>query len=119
MPSPQFRLAFKWISTDQHRSSLLSSSKQACAVQKYWITNSALHAKWSVVFAQLMINGSNEGIHAFLVRIRDEQMRPMPNVRIEDMGHKMGCNGSLSLTALFVTRSQFDAALRFRRLLVR
>ena len=63
-------------------------------LQKYWITNSALHAKWSVVFAQLIIKGSNEGIHAFLVRIRDEQMQPMPNVRIEDMGHKMGCNGA-------------------------
>lgn len=22
-----------------------------------------------------------------------QNMRPMPNVRIEDMGHKMGCNG--------------------------
>lgn len=22
-----------------------------------------------------------------------QSMRPMPNVRIEDMGHKMGCNG--------------------------
>ena len=22
-----------------------------------------------------------------------QRMRPMPNVRIEDMGHKMGCNG--------------------------
>ena len=66
----------------------------AVHVQKYWITNSALHAKWSVVFAQLIMNGNNEGIHAFLVRIRDEQMQPMPNVRIEDMGHKMGCNGA-------------------------
>ncbi len=22
-----------------------------------------------------------------------QNMRPVPNVRIEDMGHKMGCNG--------------------------
>ncbi|EIE22640.1 acyl-CoA oxidase [Coccomyxa subellipsoidea C-169] len=61
--------------------------------QKYWITNSAVHAKWAVVFAQLLIGGRNEGIHGFLVRIRNEDMSVVPGVRIEDMGHKMGCNG--------------------------
>ena len=62
--------------------------------QKYWITNSALHAKWSVVFAQLLMNGKREGVHAFLVRIRHDDMRAVEGVRIEDMGHKMGCNGA-------------------------
>jgi hypothetical protein len=38
--------------------------------QKYWITNSADHAHWAVVFAQLRVLGSNQGIHGFLVRIR-------------------------------------------------
>lgn len=61
--------------------------------QKYWITNSAVHAKWSAVFAQLLIDGKNHGIHGFLVRIRNEDMSICPGVRIEDMGHKMGCNG--------------------------
>ena len=36
------------------------------------ITNSAVHAKWAVVFAQLHMDGKNEGIHGFLVRIRNE-----------------------------------------------
>jgi hypothetical protein len=58
--------------------------------QKYWITNSALHAKWSVVFAQLIIAGKQEGVHAFLVRIRHDNMQAVKGVRIEDMGHKMG-----------------------------
>ena len=40
--------------------------------QKYWITNSAVHAKFAVVFAQLHIHGKHEGIHAFIVRIRNE-----------------------------------------------
>jgi len=61
--------------------------------QKYWITNSAVDAKWAVVFAQLIIKGKGYGVHGFLTRIRDEGMRPMPHVRIEDMGHKMGTNG--------------------------
>ena len=62
--------------------------------QKYWITNSAIHAQWIIVFAQTIIDGENHGIHGFLVRIRDhETHRPLPNVRIEDMGYKMGLNG--------------------------
>lgn len=44
--------------------------------QKYWITNSAVHAKWSAVFAQLLIDGTNHGIHGFLVRIRNEVSLP-------------------------------------------
>ncbi|CAG8493091.1 15642_t:CDS:10 [Funneliformis mosseae] len=61
--------------------------------QKYWITNSAIHAKWAVVFAQTIIRGQNEGIHAFLVRIREENMKPSEGVIIEDMGVKFECNG--------------------------
>lgn len=62
--------------------------------QKYWITNGAVHAQWAVVFAQTIIGGSNKGIHGFLVRIREaDSMQPCSGVRVEDMGHKMGCNG--------------------------
>mmetsp|Transcript_3167 Transcript_3167/g.6936 ORF Transcript_3167/g.6936 Transcript_3167/m.6936 type:complete len:665 (+) Transcript_3167:191-2185(+) len=61
--------------------------------QKYWITNSAVHAQWCVVFAQLLMKGTNHGIHGFLVRIRNPDMSVCRGVRIEDMGHKMGCNG--------------------------
>jgi acyl-CoA oxidase len=35
--------------------------------QKYWITNSAVHAQWAVVFAQLHVNGTNEGTFPFLL----------------------------------------------------
>ncbi|KAJ3085618.1 hypothetical protein HK102_013990 [Quaeritorhiza haematococci] len=61
--------------------------------QKYWITNSAIHAKFAVVFAQTFVNGKPEGINAFLVRIREEDMNASPGVTIEEMGYKMGCNG--------------------------
>ncbi|KAJ9533582.1 hypothetical protein QJQ45_026642 [Haematococcus lacustris] len=89
---------------------------------KYWITNSAVHAhvsavaavtiasvpslvtlllvllllcwlQWCVVFAQLYTKGVNHGVHGLLVRIRNDDMTVCPGVRIEDMGHKMGCNG--------------------------
>jgi len=61
--------------------------------QKYWITNGAVHAKHVVVMAQLIVDGKNEGIHAVLVRMRDDEMKTMPGVTIEDMGYKMGLNG--------------------------
>jgi acyl-CoA oxidase len=61
---------------------------------KYWITNSADHAQWAVVFAQMMVKGQNEGVHGFLVPMRDKETHEIkPGVKIEDMGHKIGFNG--------------------------
>ena len=61
--------------------------------QKYWITNSVCHANHAVVFGQTIVKGVNEGVNAFLVRIRDEQGKVVPGVRIVDMGVKLGLNG--------------------------
>ncbi|XP_063847738.1 uncharacterized protein LOC135092899 isoform X2 [Scylla paramamosain] len=61
--------------------------------QKYWITNGALHARHVIVFAQLIVGGTNHGVHGVLVPIRDEKLQILPNVRVEDMGHKLGLNG--------------------------
>ncbi len=60
---------------------------------KEWIGNAARHGRMATVFAQLVIDGEGFGVHAFLVPIRDAQGEPMPGVRIEDSGHKMGLNG--------------------------
>ena len=43
--------------------------------------------------AQMFVEGKNEGIHALLVRMRDNDLKTMPGVTIEDMGYKMGLNG--------------------------
>jgi len=61
--------------------------------QKYWITNGAVHAKHAVVMAQLFVKGVNQGIHAIMVRLRDDELKTIPGVTIEDMGHRMGLNG--------------------------
>ena len=61
--------------------------------QKYWITNGAVHAHFAVVFARLLVGGEDHGVHGVLVRIRNDDLSIVPGVRIEDMGHKMGCNG--------------------------
>jgi len=61
--------------------------------RKDYIGNAAAHASMAVVFAQLEINGSSEGVHAFVVPIRDEKGNPLDGVRIEDDGPKIGLNG--------------------------
>lgn len=67
--------------------------------QKYWITNSAIHAHYAIVFAQLEMpdddsqKGRSKGVHAVLVPIRDKKGRVCKGVRIEDMGRKLECNG--------------------------
>lgn len=59
---------------------------------KEYIGN-ALHSTMASVFAQLIVNGKNEGVHAILVPVRDEQHQLMPGVTIEDNGYKLGLNG--------------------------
>jgi len=61
---------------------------------KYWITNGALHAQHCVVFAQLIVGGVNEGVHAILVPIREGVAgKCLPGCTVNDMGHRMGLNG--------------------------
>lgn len=61
--------------------------------QKYWITNGFKHSNNALVFGQTIVDGKNEGVSAFLVPIRDEQMKERNGVQITDMGVKLGVNG--------------------------
>ena len=61
--------------------------------RKDYIGNAARHGRLAVVFAQLQVGGASEGVHAFLVPIRDERGRLLPGVRVEDDGPKIGLNG--------------------------
>ncbi|KAJ1977684.1 hypothetical protein H4R35_002202 [Dimargaris xerosporica] len=61
--------------------------------QKFWITNGAVHAKYCIVFAQTLVHGVNEGIHAFLVPIRHADLSVCPGVTIRDMGRKQDLDG--------------------------
>lgn len=63
------------------------------SAQKYWIGGAANHATHTVVFSQLDINGTNQGVHAFIAQIRDGVGNVCPNIRIADCGHKIGLNG--------------------------
>ncbi len=59
---------------------------------KEYIGN-ALHAKMAVVFAQLIVNNTNYGIHAIMVPLRDENHETLPGITVIDNGYKMGLNG--------------------------
>jgi acyl-CoA oxidase len=61
--------------------------------RKDYIGNAAMHAQVAVVFAQLIVAGTNHGVHALVVPIRDAEGDAAPGVRIEDCGRKIGLNG--------------------------
>ncbi|MDT4891324.1 MAG: acyl-CoA oxidase, partial [Pseudonocardiales bacterium] len=63
------------------------------AARKDYIGNAARDGHIAAVFAQLVTGGEVQGVHAFLVPIRDDSGRPMPSVTIEDCGLKAGLNG--------------------------
>ncbi|MEP0480100.1 MAG: acyl-CoA dehydrogenase, partial [Nonlabens sp.] len=60
---------------------------------KTYIGNAGMHAQMATVFAQLIVNEEEHGIHAFLVPIRDSKGNTLDNITIGDNGHKMGLNG--------------------------
>jgi len=77
--------------------------------RKDYIGNAARHGRMAVVFAQLVIGGESEGVHAFVVPIRDQNGEPLPGVLIGDDGPKMGLkgvdNGRLSFDGVRVPRA--------------
>jgi acyl-CoA oxidase len=80
-------------STYDHKTQTFTINCPTVLSQKFWITNGACHANYAIVFAQTIVNGKNEGVHSFVVKIRDENMKPCAGVTIEDMGVKLGLNG--------------------------
>ena len=63
------------------------------SAHKEWIGNAALHGQMMTVFAQLIVGGTNHGVHALMVPIRQPNGETSPGVRIADSGHKEGLNG--------------------------
>ena len=60
---------------------------------KNYIGNAGQHGTIATVFAQLETNGERHGVHAFVVPIRDAGGHPLPGIRLEDNGQKLGLNG--------------------------
>jgi acyl-CoA oxidase len=60
---------------------------------KDYLGNAALHGRVAVVFAQLITQGVNHGVHAFYLPLRDEHGNFYPGIGGEDDGLKGGLNG--------------------------
>lgn len=60
---------------------------------KDYLGNAALHGRAATVFAQLITNNVDHGVHAFYVPIRDENGTFYPGVGGDDDGLKGGLNG--------------------------
>ncbi len=63
------------------------------SARKEYIGSAARDGRMAAVFAQLVTGGQSQGVHAFLVPIRDLDGTVSPGVRIEDCGFKAGLNG--------------------------
>jgi len=64
------------------------------ADMKFWIGNLGKTAQMAVVFAQLITKGKNQGVHAFVVPVRDRRTHlPLPGITIGDCGEKLGMAG--------------------------
>ena len=76
--------------------------------RKDWIGNAAQHGRMATVFARLVVDGEDHGVHALLVPIRSEDGHALPGVEIEDRGAKAGLegvdNGILRFTGVRVPR---------------
>ena len=79
---------------------------------KYWIGNLAKTCNYGVMFAKLIVADQDEGVHAFLVQIRDDKGNLMPGVQVGDIGHKLGQNGVDNGWVMFRrVKLPFDALL--------
>ncbi|MEJ1089528.1 acyl-CoA dehydrogenase [Microbacterium sp. Mu-80] len=63
------------------------------AATKEYLGNAALHGIAATVFAQLITNGVNHGVHCFYVPLRGEDGNDLPGITREDDGLKGGLNG--------------------------
>lgn len=59
---------------------------------KDYIGNAAQHGRAAVVFAQLIVEGENHGVHALYVPLRDDNGF-LPGIGGDDDGYKGGLNG--------------------------
>ncbi|MCK2026198.1 acyl-CoA dehydrogenase family protein [Microbacterium sp. SSW1-47] len=60
---------------------------------KEYLGNAALHGIAATVFAQLITNGVNHGVHCFYVPLRGDDGKDLPGIGREDDGLKGGLNG--------------------------
>ena len=80
--------------TYDHKSKEFILNTPCKEAMKFWIGGAAKFANTSCVFANPIVNGKNEGPHAFIVPLRDRKRHlPLPGITIGDCGKKEGYEG--------------------------
>lgn len=87
--------------TYNHDSQTFTIHTPHTKAQKEYIGNAAKHGQMATVFAQLIIDGKNYGVNAFVVPLRDKNGKVIKGVTIGDCGNKMGLNGVDNGTIIF------------------
>jgi len=77
----------------EHETRELVLHSPSRASGKDWIGNAACHGQLATVFARLIVDEEDHGVHAMLVPIRTVDGTLMAGVTIEDRGLKLGLNG--------------------------
>lgn len=57
---------------------------------KFWPGDLGLFANHALVFARLLVRGNDLGVHSFLLKIRGDDMKPLPGIECGDIGPKIG-----------------------------
>ncbi len=95
------------VSWDRSSKEFVIDSPRPTATKTY-IGNAALDGRMAAVFGQLVVNGTNHGIHVVMVPLRDADNNPLPGVNLGDNGHKGGLlgidNGTISFDQVRVPR---------------
>lgn len=79
--------------TYNHETRTITINTPHRGATKDYLGNAALHGKAAVVFAQLIVNNINHGVHAFHVPIRNENGELYPGISSSDDEYKGGLNG--------------------------
>uniref|UniRef100_A0A6A7GC50 Peroxisomal acyl-coenzyme A oxidase 1 isoform X1 n=1 Tax=Hirondellea gigas TaxID=1518452 RepID=A0A6A7GC50_9CRUS len=61
---------------------------------KWWPGTLGKVGTHAVVYAQLILEGKEYGIHEFILQIRDSNHRPFPGIELGDLGPKLGDNAN-------------------------
>ena len=87
--------------------------------RKDYIGGAAQHATVAAVFAQLITGGESQGVHCFVVPIRDDAGNDLPGVTTSDCGLKGGLpgvdNGRIVFDQVRIPRENLTQPLRRRR----
>jgi acyl-CoA oxidase len=76
---------------DHNDKSIVIHSPSFTAGKEY--IGNALHGSYAVVFAQLIVKGENHGVHAVMVKYRNDDGTLIEGVEVKDCGDKLGLNG--------------------------